>query len=843
MRRGAPEAFQRARVIFDSASKILGPRPVDAFDHDDVPKPPIPVVGLAPGLFGAPLNPRLLALYDRVADRLELIHHCLDARRRRVGSARSDRPYWTDDRPQERPWRGDRACCEACGCEDCRCLDDADGCCLPCPYRFMFLVQKATELAGEVRSFGAALLGAFEKGDAEFLAYVRASHERQLMELALAIREDAWRAADWDVQALEKAKQVAQNQLQYYTGLRDGGLNAHESDYQDLTGSASDALTAATVSQTIATIVGPIPDAFIGTGGFIWLPSGLKLAAVFQGIAQISSTTAQILSTHAGLSLTQGGWDRRLAEWRHQVDVFTIQIDEIERQILAAQRRRDSALHELNNTRLQIDQAREVLDLQRDKFTSHALYLHLQRETAALHREMYDLALRAARHAERAFNFERGYTSRRFVPCEAWHDLREGLLAGERLALALRRMEKCYSDENVREYELTKHVSLRQLFPLSFLQLKLTGCCEIEVPEWLFDLDYPGHYMRRIKSVALTIPCVVGPYTGVHCRLTLLSSETRIVPWLLGRVAPCCEARPAPTPPAPDHDGSFEPERHTHRAFEKKPDHERERDGYEPRPGDVRIVRRYAPREAIATSSGQNDAGLFELNFRDERYLPFEFEGAVSRWRIELPPENNYFDLDTLSDGVMHMNYTAREGGDVLRAVARESSEQRVPDAGQRLFDVRQEMPAEWHRFHGGEEHRREFELHLRRDMFLFLPGHREVHVTRLEVFFEAPDAEPGEHRVLEFKGSRKGTAPGNARDRHEEHDREIRCVASAAWPRFFHGATDVRLGPLPREQGEAIGALRFEASWGPIHRLYVLCGYEAPRARYRGTAVPARHR
>ena len=57
-------------------------------------------------------------------------------------------------------------------------------------------------------------------------------------------------------------------------------------------------------------------------------------------------------------------------------------------------------------------------------------------------------------------------------------------------------------------------------------------------------------------------------------------------------------------------------------------------------------------------------------DFRDERYLPFEFAGAVSRWRIELPPETNFFDFDTLSDVVLHLNYTAREGGDVLRAAA-----------------------------------------------------------------------------------------------------------------------------------------------------------------------------
>ena len=49
------------------------------------------------------------------------------------------------------------------------------------------------------------------------------------------------------------------------------------------------------------------------------------------------------------------------------------------------------------------------------------------------------------------------------------------------------------------------------------------------------------------------------------------------------------------------------------------------------------LLKRYGATEAIATSTGQNDTGLFELNFRDERYLPFEYAGAVSRWRIELP--------------------------------------------------------------------------------------------------------------------------------------------------------------------------------------------------------------
>ena len=94
---------------------------------------------------------------------------------------------------------------------------------------------------------------------------------------------------------------------------------------------------------------------------------------------------------------------------------------------------------------------------------------------------------------------------------------KEGLLAGESLQLDIKRMEMAYHDLNRREYELTKHVSLLQLDPKALLQLRTAGTCTFTLPEELFDLDAPGHYFRRLKSVALSVPCVTGPYTGVNC--------------------------------------------------------------------------------------------------------------------------------------------------------------------------------------------------------------------------------------------------------------------------------------------------------------------------------------
>ena len=110
-----------------------------------------------------------------------------------------------------------------------------------------------------------------------------------------------------------------------------------------------------------------------------------------------------------------------------------------------------------------------------------------------------------------------------------WASLKKGLLAGERLSYDLKRMEIAYLDQNRREYEIVKHISLLSIDPVSLVKLKQTGECFVTLPEALFDVDYAGHYMRRIKSVGITVPCVAGPYTGINCTLTLLGSSIRHV--------------------------------------------------------------------------------------------------------------------------------------------------------------------------------------------------------------------------------------------------------------------------------------------------------------------------
>ena len=791
MCRNTPESFQQARVIFDTLRRILGAHPLAVMARDDASPMTLGMFQPRP----APLNPRLRSLFERNDDRLALIHQCLNGRRRRNGIPNVDMAYLGNS-PLRDGWQAKGNVCE----------DDSDWCLSCChAYRFVFLIQKALELAGEVRNFGAGLLAAYEKGDAEYLMSLRSTHERQLLALALEVRQLQWRESDWQVQALEKTKESAQTRLRYFKTLLTNGLNAGEIGDQSLTAVALATRISANIVEGVAQGMGAVPDMWIGVAGimgsplqFNQLPLGTKLASTLATAARILNSVAENASTSARLSLTEGGWDRREEEWRHQVEVIGIEIEQIERQILAAERRRNAALCDLNNHQRQIENAIEVQNFLRDKFTSHELYLYLQQELAALHRQSYELALHSARQAQQAFNYERGHTAQRFLTADSWDNLHEGLLAGEKLQLALNQMEKAYLHANCREYELTKHISLREHFPHSFLQLKATGYCEFELPEWLFDLDYPGHYMRRIKNVSVTVPCVAGAYSGVHCRLTLLSSQTRVDPRLIPPPERCCD------------DSS-------------------DYNSYHARAEDSRIVKTYAATEGIATSSGQNDSGLFELNFRDERYLPFEFAGTVSRWRIELPPENNQWPIDSLGDFVVHLNYTSREGGDVFRRVANAEAQHHRHGHGVRLIDVKHELSDVWqlNRHHSlNMQDNPPLPLTLSRSMFPFLPGHRKISIHRIELLIEAPGATPSASQVVEYDYPQQPYMLAQECDCKRTY---INCLASSEWPGLYHGVLNLSTQPqILDDPRSTIGSLQFKESTRSVENLFLFVWYRS---------------
>ena len=98
---------------------------------------------------------------------------------------------------------------------------------------------------------------------------------------------------------------------------------------------------------------------------------------------------------------------------------------------------------------------------------------------------------------------------------------------------------------------------------------------------------------------------------------------------------------------------------------------------------------------------------MFETNLREERYLPFEGAGAISTWRLELPSSFRQFDYDTISDVVLHVRYTARDGGGLLKDKVTGELQSAVNEivgvADQKglvqMFSLLHQFPTEWYRF------------------------------------------------------------------------------------------------------------------------------------------------
>ena len=202
-------------------------------------------------------------------------------------------------------------------------------------------------------------------------------------------------------------------------------------------------------------------------------------------------------------------------------------MDQVDKQIEAASIRWSITDKEMENHKTQIENSKQIDTIMHDKFTNEELYNWMVGQLSATYFQCYQLAYDIAKTAERAFRFELGLNDSNFIQFGYWDNLKKGLLAGDKLYLDLKRMEMAHLDQNKREYEITKHISLAGVSSIALVKLKETGECFLDIPEILFDIDNPGHYMRRIKSVSVSIPCIVGPYTSINCRLTLVKNSIR----------------------------------------------------------------------------------------------------------------------------------------------------------------------------------------------------------------------------------------------------------------------------------------------------------------------------
>gem|GEM_PF-3915429 len=692
--------------------------------------------------FCIPQNAKVLQLWDTVADRLWKVRHCQNIEG-------VERPLALLDPPID-PELLIRA--RLAGVDIADVLADLYA---PSPaYRYSFLLKKALEFCAELKSLGAALLVAIEKKDAENLAMLRLSQEIAMQRHVELVKKDLLAEAEANIRVLEQSRLTLLARYRYLQRLlgsneirfdaqgvpvmeqhgtlqvRDAGapedfrgLALVQSEVDQVT-RMQDANIASTIASALklSASVGRGTAAVLSALGIMTEPLANAANFIAQGLVDLGDVSALAASSAEQWSRRSGliaNFQRRREDWIQQSTTVVDDIRQIDRQIAASEIRMAIAEKELAIHRNAIEDAKDIDDYMRDrKFSSADLYSWMETQFMATYHVAYQLAFDLAKRVERAWRRELGETDSQWIKFGYWDGAKKGLLAGEQLHLDLNRMQMAFIERSKREYEISKDVSLFTLDPAALVTLRELGRCEISIPEALFDLDYPGHYCRRIKDVKLSIPCVAGVFGGMPATLKLLRSTVRTKAGVT--------------------------------------------EGYARIDDDSRFIDSIGGTEAVVMSTGLKDSGLFESHLHDERFLPFEGSGAISTWEITLPDEFRAFDYECIADVILHVRYTAREGGEdmktaalgQLRVALNQISRMSKAKGLVRMFSLRQDFPTAWQLLKNPDNAGTEsaISLAIPKRFFPFILGSKRVGVRITAVdMYAVPAADPENAQFPDF--------------------------------------------------------------------------------------------
>jgi hypothetical protein len=669
--RGRPAAITYAslkntdlfsNVLVSIENIIVGPEPPHPVDTVYRPKPSLPPLSYFPlgtaetPLFCIPFNKHLLGYWKKVEKRLYNIRHCLNLQGAPLPQMLNRQGSGTALNGAQPGGAG------------------SSGATTQAPiYRFAVYLQKAIELTNDVRAYGSLILSALEKQDAEALAALRASQELDIQTRMLDVKTAAVTEAQDQIAALNNQKAQAQIRYDFYS--TQPFMNAWETAAIALQAQAIALNIGAIPLDLTAAVLHLFPSLTTGVSGFGGTPqvnaafSGEQFANAVSASAGATRAVAGIMSEAAAMAVTTGGYQHRANEWSLQANLAQAELTQIDSQITAAQDRQNIAQSELSIQNALISNSQAVSNFLTTKYTNAQLYNWMITELTSVHTQAYQLAFSLAQQAQSACWYELGHypgSQDPFIQFGYWNSQYKGLTAGESLLFDLRRMEAQYLSENSRELELTKRISLALTSPLALVRLRETGVCDFELEESLYDYDHPGQYFRRLRSVAITIPCVTGPYTGVNATLTLGKNIVRTQ--------------------APD--ANYQPQSASVDPINKQQSIS---------PSSIGA----AGTMTIATSSGQADMGLFEDNLHDERWRPFEGQGAICSMNLVLDPRDNNFDFTTITDVVLTIRYTARAGGDPNAAENVRKALQKLVTTSPRsiLVSLRHSFPGYYHKF------------------------------------------------------------------------------------------------------------------------------------------------
>ncbi|MDY7095757.1 MAG: hypothetical protein SX243_22510, partial [Acidobacteriota bacterium] len=376
-----------------------------------------------------------------------------------------------------------------------------------------------------------------------------------------------------------------------------------------------------------------------------------------------SATASAITATgiRGSIYATWASFERRLQEWIFLESLAQQDTLIGNQQIELAQDRVRIVGQERTISQMETDFATDTAEFLATKFTNEELYDWMSEVLEGIYDYFLQEATAAARLAESQLAFERQEAVQGLIQADYWQPPsddplasmsgesgpdRRGLTGSARLLADLHRLDQYRFETAQRKQQLTRTLSLASLDPYAFQVFRETGVLGFRTALEIFDRDFPGHYLRLIRRIRVSVVALIPPTTGIRATLST-SGLSWVVVGKTGR-------------------------------FQRK------------------ILRR-AP-ESVALGAPNDASGVFELAApSSEMLLPFEGLGVDTWWELRLPKASNPFDYRTLFDVLFTLEYTALDSYEYRQQVIQDLDRRISAD---RAYSFRHQFADAWYDLH-----------------------------------------------------------------------------------------------------------------------------------------------
>jgi peptidoglycan hydrolase-like protein with peptidoglycan-binding domain len=588
----------------------------------------------------------------------------------------------------------------------------------PTPYSYSVLLARAKQLAQTAAQMEASMLSALQQQDQATYDELQARQNLAVANATVQLQSlTATQATDGVTLA-----QLQQQQTQITTDHWQQMLGS------DVAGLEQSAITAMQVERGLQ-----VASAF--ESGQAAIASGLSVSTLLNSGKDALSSIASALSSAAGAAGTTGQIDQANASLEVQQDDWQYQYQMgVQSGVIAAQQIADAedqvriAAQQLSISQLQATNSENVLNFLTNKFTNAALYQWMSGVLQGVYSYFLRQATAVAKLAENQMAFERQQVPPGFIQADYWQppsavnlnssssgSNTQGLTGAERLTEDIEQLDDYYFSTDQRKLQLTKTLSLAQLFPIAFQQLRETGVMNFTTSMTLFDQDFPGHYLRLIQQVSVSVIALIPPTMGIKATLSTTGATYTVTgPQVFGKV----------------------------------------------------VVSR-AP-QSIAITSPTNATGVFAVDPQANLLLPFQGLGVEAQWQFSMPQAANPIDYKTLADVQVTFNYTALDSPEYRAQVLRALDNETSADAP---YSFVNDLADQWYDLNNPDQTATPMTVQFTTARTDFPPNLNDIRIQQVVLYFSLADGFSLEVSVGALRFAEGiSTSSVDDRQRHHQH-------------------------------------------------------------------------